>query len=88
MEHQNLMNLSASTQLLEIRDDKDVTIAVLEGEGSLTLNEEIIVLEPGRFVFIPAHLPHTVCTQTSLTFLLNRCKSAPGAHDSAWMMTL
>lgn len=80
--------LEVGTELPEICDAIDMTIAVLEGEGSLILNEELIPLELGRFVFIPAHLPYTVQTQTSLTFLLSRCESDPGLHDSAWIINL
>jgi mannose-6-phosphate isomerase-like protein (cupin superfamily) len=85
---QHLMSLSAEAKLPETYDDKDVTIAILEGQGSLTLTEEIIPLEPGRFVFIPAHMPHQLNTETRLVFLLSRCDSDPGIHDSAWMINL
>lgn len=83
-----LMSLGAETQLPEICDDKDVTIAVLEGQGSLTLNQEIIPLEPGRLIFIPAQMTHTLQTQTSLFFLLSRCESNSGLPDKAWSITL
>lgn len=85
---QNLMSLGAETELPEICDGKDVTIAVLEGQGSLTLNEEIIPLEPGRFIFIPAQIPHTLRTCTRLVFLLCRCESDPGLPETAWALTL
>lgn len=85
---QNLMSLGADTELPEICDEKDVTIAVLEGQGSLTLNEEMIPLEPGRFIFIPAQMPHTLRTQTSLVFLLSRCESNSGLPETAWTITL
>ena len=85
---QNLMSLGAETELPEICDEKDVTIAVLEGHGNLTLNQEIIPLEPGRFIFIPAQMPHTLRTQTSLVFLLSRCESNSGLPETAWAITL
>ncbi len=85
---QNLMSLGAETQLPEICDDKDVTIAVLEGQGKLTLNQEIIPLEPGRFIFIPAQMAYTLQTQTSLVFLLSRCESNSGLPEKAWAITL
>ena len=86
--YQQLMSLGAETQLPEICDDKDVTIAVLEGQGSLTLNQEIIFLDPGRLIFIPAQMPHTLQTQTSLVFLLSRCESNSGLPEKAWSITL
>lgn len=85
---QNLMSLGTETKLPEICDDLDVTIAILEGQGSLTLNEEIIPLEPGRFIFIPAQMPHTLRTHTSFMFLLCRSKSDPGLSETAWAITL
>jgi nitric oxide dioxygenase len=65
-----------------------VTIAVLEGQGKLTLNQEIIPLEPGRFIFIPAQMSHTLQTQTSLVFLLSRCEPNSGLPATAWAITL
>lgn len=85
---QNLMSLGAEAELPEICDEKDVTIAVLQGHGSLTLNQEIIPLEPGRFIFIPAQMPHILQTQTSLVFLLSRCESNSGLPETAWAITL
>jgi mannose-6-phosphate isomerase-like protein (cupin superfamily) len=86
--YQHLMSLGAETQLPEICDNKDVTIAVLEGHGKLTLNQEIIPLEPGRFIFIPAQMSHTLQTQTSLVFLLSRCEPNSGLPETAWAITL
>lgn len=71
---QNLMSLGTEVELLEICDAKDVTLTVLEGQGSLALHEEVLTLEPGMFVFIPAQTPHTLRTQASLIFLLIRCE--------------
>jgi mannose-6-phosphate isomerase-like protein (cupin superfamily) len=85
---QNLMSLGANTELPEICDEKDVTIAVLEGHGTLTLNEEVIPLEPGRFIFIPAQMPHVLRAQTSLVFLLSRCESNSDLPETAWTITL
>lgn len=84
---QNLMSLGAETELPEICDGT-VTIAVLEGEGSLSLNDDVVSLEPGRFVFIPANMPHRLQTQTSLIFLLSRCEPDPGIDESAWVINL
>ncbi|MBV9388719.1 MAG: cupin domain-containing protein [Chroococcidiopsidaceae cyanobacterium CP_BM_ER_R8_30] len=77
MYQQNLMSLGTEAELLEICDAKDVTLTVLEGQGSLTLYEEVLTLEPGMFVFIPAQTPHTLRTQASLIFLLVRCEPEP-----------
>ncbi len=65
------MSLGADVQLPAIRDAQDVTIAVLDGCGNLTVNDETVALEPGMFVFIPADTFHTLQTQSRLVFLLN-----------------
>lgn len=83
-----LISLGTEIQLPEICDDKDVTITVSEGQGNLTLNQEIIPLEPGRLSFIPGHMPHTLQTQSSLFFLLSRCESNSGLPEKAWSITL
>ncbi|MBW4693427.1 MAG: cupin domain-containing protein [Lyngbya sp. HA4199-MV5] len=85
---QSLMSLGADTALPELCDEKDVTIAILEGCGNLTLNQESIPLEPGRFIFIPAQMPHTLQSYTSLVFLLCRSESHAGLQDTAWAITL
>ena len=85
---QNLMSLGADIELPELCNEKDVTITVLEGCGNLTLNQETIPLEPGRFIFIPAQMPHILRAQTSLIFLLSRCESDSGLPETAWAITL
>lgn len=85
---QNLMSLGASTELSAVFDNKDVTIAILEGYGNLILNEESVPLEPGRFIFIPAELPHTLQAHTSLVFLLSQCESHSDLPETAWTITL
>lgn len=84
--YQQLMSLGANVELPEICDATDVTLTVLEGEGTLTLNQEVVTLEPGMFVFIPAHMLYTLRTQTSLIFLLIRCEPEPTASESAWVV--
>ncbi|MEB3337591.1 MAG: cupin domain-containing protein [Leptolyngbyaceae bacterium] len=85
---QNLMSLEADTELLGSSEGEDITLAVLEGQGSLILNEEVIPLEPGRLIFIPAQMPHALKAYTRLVFLLNRCESDPGLQATAWVITL
>ncbi|MCY7274309.1 MAG: cupin domain-containing protein [Phormidesmis sp. CAN_BIN44] len=85
---QNLMSLGADVQLPEICDAKDITIAVLEGNGSLIIQEETVTLEPGMFVFIPANTSHTLQTRSSLVFLLNRCMPNRDTHDLPWVINL
>ncbi|KAM3110378.1 cupin domain-containing protein [Phormidesmis sp. 146-33] len=93
---QNMMSLGADVELPEICDAQDVTIAVLEGNGNLTVNDELVKLEPGMFVFIPANTVHRLQTQSlagiskrsHLIFLLNRYKPDHSIDESAWVINL
>ncbi|MDR9405004.1 MAG: cupin domain-containing protein [Halothece sp. Uz-M2-17] len=42
----------------------------MEGEGTLTLNGEVITLTPGVVVYMPAHAPHALEAKTNLAFWL------------------
>ena len=85
---QNLMSLGADVQLPEMCDAKDITIAVLEGNGNLIIQEETVTLEPGIFVFIPANISHSLQTRSRLVFLLNRCMPDRDTHDLPWVINL
>lgn len=85
--YQQLMSLEAEVEIPKICDAKDVPLTVLQGQGSFTLHEEVVILAPGTFVFIPADIPHVLRTQTNLIFLLSRCEPDPVADTSAWLVT-
>jgi mannose-6-phosphate isomerase-like protein (cupin superfamily) len=82
---QSSMGLEAEVEL-PVCDFKDVTLVVLEGKCSLTVNEEVMILKPGMLVFIPAHTPHTLRAPADLIFLLSRCEPDPAASDSVWIV--
>lgn len=65
-----LFCLAAGTEISEHTSSRNATINVIEGKGILTLNGEDILLEPGVFVFMPAHAPHALKTEFNLAFLL------------------
>lgn len=65
-----LFCLAAGTEISEHTSSRNATINVIEGQGILTLNGEDILLEPGVFVFMPAHAPHALKTEFNLAFLL------------------
>ncbi|NJR48450.1 MAG: cupin domain-containing protein [Leptolyngbyaceae cyanobacterium CSU_1_3] len=85
---QNIMSLGTDVQMPEICDAQDVTIAVLEGNGNLIVNDELVALEPGIFVFIPANTCHTLQTQSQLIFLLSRCSPGLAIDESSWVINL
>ena len=42
----------------------------LEGEAAVTLGAETITAQPGTWVHMPAHLPHSIEAQTAVKMLL------------------
>jgi quercetin dioxygenase-like cupin family protein len=42
----------------------------LEGEAAVTLGAESIAAQPGTWVHMPAHLPHSIEAQTTVKMLL------------------
>ncbi|MGV0023439.1 cupin domain-containing protein [Phormidesmis priestleyi] len=92
---QSMMSLGADVQLPEICDAQAVTIAVLKGNGDLTVNDELVALEPGMFVFIPANTSYQLQTRPlagnstrSLIFLLSRCRPDVTIDASPWIINL
>lgn len=65
-----LFCLAATTDISEHTSTRNATVNVLEGRGVLTLLGEDITLEPGVFVFMPAHAPHALKAEENLAFLL------------------
>ncbi len=87
-DQQNLISLQAEVELPELCEPKDVTITVLEGQGSLTLHEGVVTLEPGMLVYIPAHMPHILRTSAYLVLMLNRCETDSATSESVWIFNL
>jgi mannose-6-phosphate isomerase class I len=85
---QQKMSLRAEVELPELCDPKDVTITVLEGQGSLTLHEEVVTLEPGMLVYIPAYTSYMLQASAYLVLMLNRCEPDLAAHESVWIFNL
>ncbi|MGA9377516.1 MAG: cupin domain-containing protein [Phormidium sp.] len=65
-----LFCLAGGTEISEHTATRNATVNVIEGKGILTLEGEDITLEPGVFVFMPAHAPHALKTEENLAFLL------------------
>lgn len=84
----NLMSLEAATRLPTLCDSQDLAIAVVSGQGHLTLSDSSIALETGRLVWIPAGTIYQLQTQTGLLFWLECSDPEPGTHPSAWLISL
>lgn len=65
-----LFCLAAGTDITEHTATRNATVNVIEGRGLLTLEGQVVVLEPGVFVFMPANAPHALQAETDLSFLL------------------
>ena len=85
-ESQKLMSLGKNSEIPDLDDSKDVTLAVLEGVGTLTVCSRTVTLKPGVFVFVPAGIPRSLKVQTTLNLLLIDCEADPDMSESAWLM--
>ena len=88
LSQQNLLRLSPGFDLPDICEERDVTIAILAGTGQLAVQGELVHLEVGKFIFIPAFTPHCLQASTQLTFLLSRCESTFNTSETAWVINL
>lgn len=69
----NLMCLAAGTTIAEHASPHNVTVTVVAGQGTLTLEGREIRLQPGVFVVMPAQAPHALqTTDSTLAFLLSK----------------
>ncbi len=85
-ESQKMMSLGKNSEIPDLDNSKDVTLAVLEGVGTLTVCSRTVTLKPGVFVFVPAGIPRSLKVQTTLNLLLIDCEADPDMSESAWLM--
>ena len=66
----SLMCLAAGTAIAEHTSPRNVTVMVVAGKGTLTLENREIHLQPGVFILMPANAPHSLkTTDSTLAFL-------------------
>jgi quercetin dioxygenase-like cupin family protein len=65
-----LFGFAAGEELTEHTAAFPATLHILSGEATLTLGEETIEAQPGTWVQMPAHLPHSVSAKTAVSMLL------------------
>lgn len=65
-----LFCLAEGTEISEHTSTRNATVQVLQGRGVLTLDGKDIALEPGLFILMPAHAPHSLKAEENLSFLL------------------
>jgi quercetin dioxygenase-like cupin family protein len=83
---EKLMNLCKNAEIPDFDRSQDVTIAALEGLGTLTVGDRTVTLTPGIFVFIPAGIPRTLKAETPLNLLLIHNEADPDLSESAWLI--
>ncbi|WP_377478100.1 MAG: cupin domain-containing protein [Microcoleus anatoxicus] len=83
---QKLMNLYPNSEIPDLDNSQDVSIAVLEGLGNLMVGDRTVTLQPGVLVFVPAGIPRTLKVATTLNLLLINCEADPDLSESAWLM--
>ena len=83
---QKLMSLGKNSEIPDLDNSKDITLAVLEGVATLTVCDRRVTLKPGVFVFVPAGIPRSLKVQTTLNLLLIDCEADPDMSESAWLM--
>ena len=66
----NLLCLAAGSDVSEHSSARNATVNVIEGKGIFTLEGKDIVLEPGVFIFMPAHALHALKAESNLAFIL------------------
>ncbi|NDJ19847.1 cupin domain-containing protein [Myxacorys almedinensis] len=66
----SLMCLAAGTTIAEHTSPRNVTLTIVAGQGTLTLEGREIRLQPGVFILMPANAPHALqTTDSTLAFL-------------------
>lgn len=65
----SLVCLTAGTKMPEHTASRPVSVTVIEGRGVLTLRGQVITLQPGVFVYMPANTPHALHALENLAFL-------------------
>ncbi|NJK65647.1 MAG: hypothetical protein HC789_01180 [Microcoleus sp. CSU_2_2] len=85
---QKLMNLDKNSEIPDLDNSQDVTIAVLEGLGNLAVGDRTVTLTPGVFVFVPAGISRALKVETMLNLLLIHCQPDPDLCESAWLMNV
>ena len=65
-----LFGFAAGEELTEHTAAFPATLHFLSGEATVTLGEDTIEAQPGTWIQMPAHLPHSIVAKTAVTMLL------------------
>ncbi|MCP4358294.1 MAG: cupin [Chloroflexi bacterium] len=65
-----LFGFAAGEELTEHTAALPAILHFLEGEATLTLGQDVSTAVAGTWVYMPAHLPHSIEAHTAVTMLL------------------
>ncbi len=65
-----LFGFAPGQALSEHTASQPATLTFLQGQAALTLGEETMDAQPGTWVYMPAHLPHSVLAKSPVVMLL------------------
>jgi quercetin dioxygenase-like cupin family protein len=71
-----LFHFAKGEELSEHTASMPAVIQLLAGEMRLTLGEDTHDIEPGAFIYMPAHLQHAVYATTPIILLLQLLKAS------------
>ncbi|OKH34221.1 cupin [Calothrix sp. HK-06] len=66
----NLICIASGMNMAEHSTNRNATITVISGKGTLVLKGEKVSLEPGVFVSMPSGTRHALKSEQNLAFLL------------------
>ncbi|HEX9796210.1 MAG TPA: cupin domain-containing protein [Anaerolineales bacterium] len=69
-----LFGFAAGQELTEHTAAKPAVITVQAGTGHVRLGDDGFEIGPGSWIYMPAHLPHSVRATTQLVFVLQLLK--------------
>jgi len=65
-----LFGFAAGEELTEHTAASPAVLHFLSGEAAVQVGEEQLTAVPGTWIYMPAHLPHSIIAQTAVTMLL------------------
>ncbi|MDX1614369.1 MAG: cupin domain-containing protein [Candidatus Promineifilaceae bacterium] len=65
-----LFGFAPGQELTEHTAARPAVLHFLSGQAELTLGTEVKAAGPGAWVYMPAHLPHSIVAQTEVVMLL------------------
>ena len=72
-----LFAFAAGQELSEHTSAQIASLYFVEGEADITLGDDRLTAQPGTWVHMPPHLPHSIVAKSSVLMLLTMYKPPP-----------